>query len=77
MPRITEMVVRNAKAPERDPYVIFDDLVKGFGFRLVPRRRTVLGGRYFPQYEKEEITIGRYPEVFPLAGAGAPKDDTG
>ena len=63
MPRITEMVVRNAKPPERGQYVIFDDLVKGFGFRLSQggaRSWVVVISR---NTKKKKITIGRYPEV--------------
>ena len=63
MPRITEMVVRNAKLPEHGQYVIFDDLVKGFGFRLSQggtRSWVVVISR---NTKKKKVTIGRYPEV--------------
>ncbi len=63
MPRITEMVVRNAKLPERGQYVIFDDLVKGFGFRLSQggaRSWVVVISR---NTKKKKVTIGRYPEI--------------
>jgi Arm DNA-binding domain len=63
MARLTEMVVRNSKPPERGQYVIFDDLVKGFGFRLSQggaRSWVVVISR---NTKKKKITIGRYPEV--------------
>lgn len=63
MPRITEMVVRNAKPPERGQYVIFDDLVKGFGFRLSQGGArswvVVISGNK----TKKKVTLGRYPDV--------------
>jgi integrase len=63
MPRITEMVVRNAKPPESGQYVIFDDLVKGFGFRLSQggaRSWVVVVSR---DRNKKKVTIGRYPDI--------------
>ncbi len=63
MPRITEMVVRNAKLPESGQYVIFDNLVKGFGFRLSQggaRSWVVVISR---NKKKKKVTLGRYPDV--------------
>ena len=63
MPRITEMVVRNAKPPERGQYVIFDDLVKGFGFRLSQGGARSWVVVITHNRKKKKVTIGRYPEV--------------
>lgn len=63
MPRLTEMVARNAKPPKSGQYVIFDDLVKGFGLRLSQggtRSWVLVISR---GTKKKKVTIGRYPDM--------------
>ncbi len=63
MARLTEMVARNAKLPASGQYVIFDELVKGFGLRLSQggtRSWVLIISR---DTKKKKVTIGRYPDV--------------
>src|ERR1700694_1791111 len=63
---LTEIVVRNAKPPERGQTTLWDKTLPGFGLRISQggtKSWTVMAGA-----DRQLVTIGRYP-IITLAAA--------
>ncbi len=59
--RLTDIQVRNLKAPEKGAHVYYDDALKGFGVRV-----SQAGTKAFvlaTGKNRDRVTIGRYPNV--------------
>ena len=60
---LTDLVVKNAKAPERGQVDIWDDRIPGFGVRVTSQGTKTFVVMFRHDGRKKRMTLGRYPVV--------------